>query len=522
MLKKIWKNEKKDRKLELIGLLGVVSGFLLLTLPTLAKASIWFDEAFSAYLIRYDFAKIWHFTSVDVHPPLYYFALKIWSIIFGTSDFGLRSLSVFFGVLTLIFAFYLIKRIFKSTKTALLSIVMLAISPMFVRYSQEIRMYMMVAFLSILTVRAFYEIYLAKNSEKSKKKWRIIFVLSAAAGLWTQYLYGLTIVALWLWRIWVLRKEFFENKISFWVKKLFGEKWLVLNIWIIGLFLPWIPFFITQALSVKSSFWIKDLSFNTIPNYISNFFTFVNSGDLNGWWCLVIFGVVWLLVVAVSRIPKDKKYDFSFLEAMAILPVAVLFLLSLPPFKSIFVDRYALSGMVFAALILGSLVSSIPKKSKKISIALFVLVIASFIYGNYEIIRQSGFSKTSNETTETRQIIERIKNIAGNNEPIVVTSGYFYYEAAQYSTPQNPVFFTGWNQDYRIGSLKMLEEESAHKITDIKEFSKKYSKIWMVYSYGETQKDGLDSSWSLVSQALFKDKLTGSNRYLVQEFSVKK
>jgi putative membrane protein len=164
MLKKIWKNEKKDRKLELIGLLGVVSGFLLLTLPTLAKASIWFDEAFSAYLIRYDFAKIWHLTSVDVHPPLYYFALKIWSLIFGTSDFGLRSLSVFFGVLTLIFAFYLIKRIFKSTKTALLSMVMLAISPMFVRYSQEIRMYMMVAFLSILTVRAFYEIYLAKNS----------------------------------------------------------------------------------------------------------------------------------------------------------------------------------------------------------------------------------------------------------------------------------------------------------------------------------------------------------------------
>ena len=95
MLKKIWKNEKKDRKLELIGLLGAVSGFLLLTLPTLAKASIWFDEAFSAYLIRYDFAKIWHLTSVDVHPPLYYFALKIWSLIFGTSDFGLRSLSVF-------------------------------------------------------------------------------------------------------------------------------------------------------------------------------------------------------------------------------------------------------------------------------------------------------------------------------------------------------------------------------------------------------------------------------------------
>lgn len=136
---------KKDGEFSFDSVCLVVLGFLAITLPTLAKASIWFDEAFSAYIIRHDFAKIWHFTSVDVHPPLYYFALKVWSLLFGAGDFALRSMSVFFAVATIIAGFYFIKRIFGS-RSAILSIALLSFSPMFVKYSQEARMYTMVAF----------------------------------------------------------------------------------------------------------------------------------------------------------------------------------------------------------------------------------------------------------------------------------------------------------------------------------------------------------------------------------------
>ena len=131
-----------------IAFLGIISGFLTLVFLTISKASIWFDEAFSAYIIRFNFAEIWHYTSVDVHPPLYYFLLKIWSVFFGSSDFALRSLSVFFGFLTIILAYFLVKRLYNK-KIALLAISFLAISPMLIRYSQEARMYTMVAFLSI-------------------------------------------------------------------------------------------------------------------------------------------------------------------------------------------------------------------------------------------------------------------------------------------------------------------------------------------------------------------------------------
>ena len=143
-------------------LLAILSSFLVIVFSTISKASIWFDEAFSAYIIRFSFADIWRYTSVDVHPPLYYFCLKIWSLFFGKSDLALRSMSAVFGVLTILAAYLLVKRLFNK-KTALISSGLLAISPMLIRYSQEARMYTMVAFLGVVAVRAFYEGWMVKK-----------------------------------------------------------------------------------------------------------------------------------------------------------------------------------------------------------------------------------------------------------------------------------------------------------------------------------------------------------------------
>lgn len=509
-----------DRK-PFVGLAMIIAIFLGVTLPTLAKASIWFDEAYTAYIIRHNFAEIWHFTSVDVHPPLYYFVLKIWSLIFGSSDFALRAMSVFFGVLTIWAAFSLVRKIFKSNKTALISALFLAISPMFLRYAQEARMYLMVAFFAVMAVRAYFEIYFEKNSDKAKKRWQIAFVAFSAAGIWTQYLSGLTVVALWLWRIFENRKQLFSKNFKEFFSRVFGEKWFALNLWILAAFLPWIPFFAIQAISVKSGFWIQDLSFNTLPNYISNFFTFQNSGDLNAWWCLVIFAIFGVIWAVISKISKKKPVELSFFGAMAILPPVVLFLLSLPPAKSIFVDRYALSGMVFSSLFLGILISKGFSKNAKLSFFATVLILAASIYGIYEIDRQSGFSKTSNSTTDTRQIVDFVRAKSGENEPIIATSGYFYYEIAQYNSAKNPTFFTA-EQDYRVGSLKMLEQKNDEKISNFAEFSKKYPKVWVIYNYGETEKPPLDKSWKLEFEQKFEDRIIGGNRYLVQRFSTQK
>jgi len=62
--------------------------------------TFWYDEAYSIGLIDMSFKDIWNTTALDVHPPLYYYILKVFTFIFGHSvtSFHLCSL---LGVLAL-------------------------------------------------------------------------------------------------------------------------------------------------------------------------------------------------------------------------------------------------------------------------------------------------------------------------------------------------------------------------------------------------------------------------------------
>jgi uncharacterized membrane protein len=54
------------------------------------KKTIWMDEAYTFGLIRNSFSFIWEKTAQDVHPPLYYFLLKIFTMPFGYNLFMAR------------------------------------------------------------------------------------------------------------------------------------------------------------------------------------------------------------------------------------------------------------------------------------------------------------------------------------------------------------------------------------------------------------------------------------------------
>ena len=118
--------------------------FVGLAFWNITAGSIWFDEAFSAYLIQYNFLDIARYTATDVHPPFYYWLLQLWSFVFGDTEIGLRSMSVFFGVVAATFAYLWVKRHF-GRRAALIALALLVLSPLFIRYSQEARMYTLAA-----------------------------------------------------------------------------------------------------------------------------------------------------------------------------------------------------------------------------------------------------------------------------------------------------------------------------------------------------------------------------------------
>ena len=49
----------------------------------ITQKNLWFDEVFSWHLSLDSFYEIIVRTSNDIHPPLFYFTLKIWNFVFG-------------------------------------------------------------------------------------------------------------------------------------------------------------------------------------------------------------------------------------------------------------------------------------------------------------------------------------------------------------------------------------------------------------------------------------------------------
>jgi mannosyltransferase len=63
------------------------------------------DEAFSWRLTQYDSASLLSHATRDVHPPLYYVLLKLWTRLVGVSPLGLRGFSACCGVISVAIAF---------------------------------------------------------------------------------------------------------------------------------------------------------------------------------------------------------------------------------------------------------------------------------------------------------------------------------------------------------------------------------------------------------------------------------
>ena len=112
----------------------------------LTCSSLWHDEGNAWALAQRSFARIAVDAAADIHPPGYYWLLKLWGGPFGYSAWGMRSLSALAGLL----AVAVIYRLGLETgdvpraariQLALLAALLAALNPFQVFYSQEARMY---------------------------------------------------------------------------------------------------------------------------------------------------------------------------------------------------------------------------------------------------------------------------------------------------------------------------------------------------------------------------------------------
>src|SRR5262245_61147876 len=109
----------------------------LLRLPTLAIESLWYDEAFTAWLASLSVWNLIQATMGDVHPPTWY--LIEWGMVrlAGNSPFALRLVSALAGIALVPAVFRLAQSFELDRSRALAAAALVAVAPFTVYYSQE-------------------------------------------------------------------------------------------------------------------------------------------------------------------------------------------------------------------------------------------------------------------------------------------------------------------------------------------------------------------------------------------------
>jgi len=209
---------------------NLCSSFLLLLFIALAFArgvyglgaqSFWWDESLSLQRANYDLPLVLsneivltdatrQVVTLDNHPPLYFLLLHFVVKLTGQSEFALRFPSLAFGVLTVPLLYAVGKYLFDDRRVGLLAALFGAISPLYLWYSHEARMYTMLTFLGLLSFYSLLKILTPKVRRETSNiqspisniqylipnvQLPIIYTLSSAAMLATHYLSSLILLA---------------------------------------------------------------------------------------------------------------------------------------------------------------------------------------------------------------------------------------------------------------------------------------------------------------------------------------
>lgn len=459
---------------------GGLTAFAAVTLGNISRWSVWFDEAFGIYLIRFSYADVAKYTATDVHPPLYYWLLKLWQSLFGSSEVALRSLSMIAIMVAMVLLVLFVRRYF-GRLAAGVSVAMMALTPLMVRYGEEARMYG-VALLIVVSAT----ILLARLSERPSLRGYIYYGLLVALGMWTHYFTAVMWLTHWAWRWWAVRGSTARRTAgAFWTKQ-----WVLAHVVAIGLYAPWLPIMLQQMKNVQNGgFWISSVAADTPLDFLTSAVTYRNSGDVTGWltlavWLLVILGVG-LMGRALRTMRGVQRRYYGLMLMMMTVPMLLLMLLSMPPLRPAFVERYLVPSLPFIGVALGVAVAvgwhEIRRSGvRRMATAAALLFAGVSMAGLVHLYQIGNFNKHTDDPLLIRPLMQQIQAVSPSGQPLVSQSSWRFYEAHYYQTDIHPVYFEA-TDDLTWGSYDMLRHNEYRKVRDTADFALQHGRrIWYI------------------------------------------
>ena len=237
-----------------IPLLAIILLAFALRVYRLGHQSLWDDEAKSVWVASWSVTEILVEQSQHEHPPFHYLLLHFWLPPAGESEFAVRFVSLFFSLLSVPMIYKLGKalsthRVSRSTHHAsrithhvfgLLAAFVAAISPFWVYFSQETRMYTTATFFSLSAVYFFARI-IRGHRMLTGGIW-LGYVLTTLCSLYSHYfaLFAVVFENLFLAALWRRYRSLIKT-------------WALSQAAVALLFLPWLAFMAVGAISLHTA-----------------------------------------------------------------------------------------------------------------------------------------------------------------------------------------------------------------------------------------------------------------------------
>ena len=431
------------------GLLLVFAvGYILLA----RNKGIWADEAYTLVMIKHSYKEIWRITAADVHPPLYYFILKLLTAPLGYNIFAAKIVSVIPCVCIIALGGIQLRKLFNE-KTALLFMAFVFMFPFILKYSIEIRMYSLAAF--FVFANGVYALRCVKYN--TKRDW-LMFLIFGAAAAYTHYFalisVGIIYVLLLIAAI-ARRKEMLL-------------RWAVVSAATVAIYLPWLLSFIGLLISKpEGDYWIAPITLSTIIQYFKTVFEVRGLETYSMFFMLAYFAIFIYMMFA-----KNKSYRILVICMLAVPlgTVAIGVGVSLV-FRPVFVIRYVMPSVPFMIAMMAIALGEMENKSLFSSVLTVVLIGG---ISNYKCVY------TDERPTEESNAMEQLVLAHGSCDCYVAVM--HQYELAYYE-PIKPIYV-----------VYLTDADPADNHRSMSDFeSENYDELVMIVEKGEEPGDDYKS-----------------------------
>jgi 4-amino-4-deoxy-L-arabinose transferase-like glycosyltransferase len=328
---------------------------------------IWGDEAFSIFLSQQPLNVVVAGAS-DTHPPFYPFLLWVWLQLVGASAFATRALSALIGTLVVPLIFVLATRVAAPPRARGFATLFATISPLLIYYSQETRMYELVAILALASTYFAVRIIETRRARLDMAYW-----LTSAFAIYTHYSAFFVVAAQNLFALWQLRRD-----------RVALARWLALQAALIVAYVPWI---LVQSafLQSKASARFDEWGWSGIELIFGKTFLAFSIG-LTVEAPLAQFATAIFLLTAllgVCAIARARHHKAIVLPLYFIVPIVIAYLVN--PIMPFFFERYVLVALPGFLLLVAWGLDTLMRYNARLALGIVGILILfnAFALGEY-------------------------------------------------------------------------------------------------------------------------------------------